>query len=62
MITAYSLNAKGRVERRHGVFQDKFAKELWLKRISSIENANTVLNNGFVEDMNSRFTVPAIDP
>jgi len=30
IITAYSPQAKGRVECRHGVFQDRFVKELRL--------------------------------
>jgi transposase len=62
IITAYSPQAKGRVERRHGVFQDRFVKELRLREISGIEEANEVLANGFVEDLNRRFTIPAIDP
>ena len=62
IITAYSPQAKGRVERRHGVFQDRFVKELRLQKINSIEEANKVLHNGFVEDLNRRFTVRAIDP
>jgi transposase len=62
IITAYSPQAKGRIERRHGVFQDRFVKELRLRGISNIEEANKVLANGFVEDLNRRFTIPAIDP
>ncbi len=62
IITARSPQAKGRVERRHGVFQDRFVKELRLQDINSIEEANKVLANGFVEDLNRRFTNPAIDP
>jgi hypothetical protein len=62
IITAYSPQAKGRVERRHAVFQDRFVKELRLQGINSIAEANQVLANGFVKDLNRRFTVPAIDP
>jgi transposase len=62
IITAYSPQAKGRVERRHGVFQDRFVKELRLQGISGIARANDVLAGGFLEDLNRRFTVPAIDP
>jgi hypothetical protein len=62
IITAYSPQAKGRVERRHGVFQDRFVKELRLQEINSIEEANKVLRNGFVGDLNRRFTVQAINP
>jgi transposase len=61
IITAYSPQAKGRVERRHGVFQDRFVKELRLQGINSIEEANKILRNGFVEDLNRRFTIQAID-
>ena len=62
IITAYSPQAKGRVERRHGVFQDRFVKELRLQGINGIDLANDVLEGGFLEDLNRRFTVPAIDP
>jgi len=62
IITAYSPQAKGRVERRHGVFQDRFVKELRLQGINGIDLANDVLEGGFLEDLNHRFTVPAIDP
>ena len=62
IITAYSPQAKGRVERRHRVFQDRFAKELRLRGIGSIEEANNVLAGGFVQDLNRRFTIPAMDP
>ena len=37
-------------------------KELRLQEISSIEDANKVLANGFVGDLNRRFTIPAVDP
>ena len=62
IITARSPQAKGRVERSHGVFQDRFVKELRLQDISNIEEANKVLANGFVGDLNRRFTIDAIDP
>ncbi|MHA1938020.1 MAG: ISNCY family transposase [Candidatus Thorarchaeota archaeon] len=62
IITAYSPQAKGRVERRHGVFQDRFVKELRLQGISSIDAANDVREGGFLEDLNRRFTGLPIDP
>jgi transposase len=62
IITAYSPQAKGRVERRHGVFQDRFVKELRLEGISGIDLANDVLDSGFLDDLNRRFTIPALDP
>jgi hypothetical protein len=62
IITAYSPQAKGRVERKHGVFQDRFLKELALQGITTIAAANTLLQDGFVEDLNRRFAVPPADP
>jgi len=37
---AYSPQAKGRVERNHRVYQDRFIKELRLKGIVTINTAN----------------------
>ena len=37
LILAHSPQAKGRVERRHGVFQDRFVKALRLKKIDTLE-------------------------
>jgi len=62
IITAHSPQAKGRVERKHGVFQDRFQKELALRGIKTIPAANALLQGGFVEDLNRRFAVPPADP
>jgi hypothetical protein len=62
IITAYSPQAKGRVERKHGVFQDRFLKELALQDITTVAAANTLLQKGFVEDLNRRFAIPPADP
>ena len=59
IITAYSPQAKGRVERNHGVYQDRFVKELRLKGIRSIEDANELLEGGFIDSLNRRFAKPA---
>ena len=40
IIKAYSAQAKGRVERKHQVFQDRFLKDLKLYGIKTIEEAN----------------------
>ncbi len=55
IITANSPEAKGRVERKHGVFQDRFVKELRLKGFSRIEEANELLQDGFVDGLNRKF-------
>ena len=57
IIPAHSPEAKGRVERAHGVFQDRFVKELRLEGASTIEEANLVLAGGFTENLNEKFAV-----
>lgn len=55
IIKAYSPQAKGRVERKHAVFQDRFIKELQLKNIKNILEANTLLENKFLSHINKKF-------
>lgn len=55
VIKAYSPQAKGRVERHHAIYQDRLVKEIKLSRLTSIEAANKLLENGFVDDLNKRF-------
>ena len=59
LILAHSPQAKGRVERRHAVFQDRLVKGMRLKKISTLEAANKYLEEDFLEKMNTQFTVPA---
>jgi len=61
IITAHSPQAKGRVERKHGVFQDRLVKELRLRRITTLEGANKLLSNGFVEGLNAKFAQPPLE-
>jgi hypothetical protein len=61
IITAKSAQAKGRVERKHGVYQDRFVKELQLRGITTIEEANKLLQNGFVSALNRKFARPPLD-
>ncbi len=60
IISAYSPQAKGRVERKHGVYQDRFAKELLLKGAKTISEANLILMGGFIEKLNKKFAHPPI--
>ena len=62
IILAHSAPAKGRVERKHGVYQDRFVKELALRGITTIEGANALLEGGFVDDLNRRFGRAALEP
>jgi hypothetical protein len=59
LICAHSPQAKGRVERRNGVFQDRLVKALRLEGISDLESANRFLEDKFLAEMNARFTVRA---
>lgn len=56
IIAANSPEAKGRVERQHRIYQDRLVKELRLEDISTIEGANRLLEDGFIEDLNRKFT------
>lgn len=58
IITANTPQAKGRVERNHAVYQDRLVKELRLRGISTIEEANRFLRERFIADLNRRFSIP----
>ena len=57
LICAHSPQAKGRVERRNAIFQDGLVKEMRLRKINTIEAANTLLESLFLEELNRRFAV-----
>ena len=59
LILAHSPQAKGRVERRHGVFQDRLVKAMRLKKMSTLISANEYLEADYLDELNERFTVPA---
>lgn len=61
IVKAYSPQAKGRVERKHQVFQDRFLKDLKLYGIKTIEDANQYLENEFLSFINLKFSVVAKD-
>lgn len=54
IIPASSPQAKGRVERKHGVYQDRLCHELRLQNITTIEQTNRLLER-FDDDMNQKF-------
>lgn len=58
VIHAHSPQAKGRIERLFGTFQDRVVKEMRLKGISSIEDANRFLQE-YLPEYNRRFSVKA---
>lgn len=57
LITAYSPEAKGRVERLFGTLQDRLIKELRLKNVSTPAVANEYLQKEFIPQFNRRFAV-----
>jgi transposase len=57
LIIALSPQAKGRVERLFGTLQDRLIKEMRVAGISSMEEANSFLEEVFIPFWNSRFTV-----
>lgn len=56
ILAASSPQAKGRVERKHGVYQDRWVKELRLAGIRDIKEANQCLY-GFAGSLNAKFAV-----
>jgi len=62
VIAANSPQAKGRVERNHGTDQDRLVKELRLKGISTIAEANAFLEKTYLPKMNKKFSRPPADP
>ena len=58
IIRAHSPQAKGRVERSNGVYQDRLVKEMRLLGIDNIEKANELLSTGgFDQNLNNRFAI-----
>ena len=60
-ILAGSPQAKGRIERLWGTFQDRLVVELRLAGVVDRAGANVFLA-GFLARHNARFAVPAVDP
>jgi hypothetical protein len=59
LILANSPQAKGRVERRNGVFQDRLVKALRLEGLSTMAAANEYLDKTFLKDLNRKFSCRA---
>lgn len=60
-IRAGSPQAKGRIERAWGTFQDRLCSELRRRGVTDLEGANAVLRD-FIPRFNRRFAVPAASP
>jgi transposase len=62
LILANSPQAKGRVERRNGLLQDRLVKALRLRGISDLDGANNYLKEEFLRELNEQFTVAPASP
>jgi len=60
-ITSLSPQAKGRIERLWGTFQDRLKSELRIAGATNARDANVVLSD-FLPRFNERFAVPAREP
>ncbi|MDQ1276388.1 MAG: hypothetical protein QG610_1966 [Euryarchaeota archaeon] len=60
-IFAYSPQGKGRVERKHQMYQDRMVKEIKLFNLKNMEEVNNFLlkENGFIAKLNRKFTIEA---
>lgn len=57
VLHAHSPEAKGRVERLFKTLQDRLIKELRLRNISTMEDANKFLEDEYIEIFNAKFMV-----
>jgi len=60
-IYAYSPQAKGRIERLFKTFQDRLCKEMRLRGISTLDEANKFLEE-YLPKYNSIFSLPPANP
>jgi transposase len=60
-IPSYSPQARGRIERLWGTFQDRLVSELRLAGAQNLAQANQVMQD-FLPGYNNRFMVPATQP
>ncbi len=60
LIQAHSPQAKGRVERRNAVFQDRLVKEMRLRNINDMAAGERVPGRKFLDELNRRYAVNAV--
>lgn len=61
IIAAHSPQAKGRVERKHGVMQERQIRDMRQAGICDIGSANAFLSGGWLHGFNEMFARPAAD-
>lgn len=62
IIGAHSPQAKGRVERKNGVHQDRLVKKMRRKGLATYAEANAFLQAEYLPALNEKFAVPAAQP
>ena len=62
LIHAKSPEAKGRVERSFRTHQDRLVKEMRIRGISSLEEANAFFNSYYIDKHNRKFAKEAAQP
>jgi transposase len=62
LILAGSPQAKGRVERSHGTFQDRWVKLMRLEGVTTRQEANDLVERKLLADHNRRFARPPASP
>ena len=61
LILAHSPQAKGRIERLWGTLQDRWVKELRLAKVTTMQEANALLENKLIDQFNRRFVKKPAD-
>ena len=61
MIPAYSPQARGRSERSFGTWQGRLPQELRLAGITTLEEANRFLREGYIGEFNAKFMAKAAE-
>lgn len=61
LIPANSAQAKGRIERLFGTFQDRLIKEMRLANIQNYNQSNSFLLKTFLPDYNARFSIKNVE-
>lgn len=54
---AHSPQAKGRVERKHRVYQDRLVKDIKLYSLSTVDEVNRYLEDTFLDKINRKFAI-----
>lgn len=62
MIPAYSPQARGRGERSFRTWQGRLPKELGLRGITDLDEANKFLKRSYIREFNRKFSVQAAEP